>query len=141
MKRVAIVLSLVWFGSSLVGCSKNSDGGTPRQGGTPGTDNSFHLSGGTVASPIKRGDSAAIKVTVERGNSFHNSVRIETKGPEKILATVDRNLVKEGESPDVMVRIRPDDDAPPGDYKVLVTATTDNGGPAHLELSVKVVKK
>ena len=68
-------------------------------------------------------------------------MRLEVTAPDKIHVSVDRNLVKDGESPDVNVKIHPADDAAPGDYKVMVNATTDNGSPTNLELTVKVMKK
>jgi uncharacterized membrane protein len=118
-----------------IGCNKSPEGGTP------GTENSFKLAGSTIPSAIKQGDSESTKVTVERGKDFHQSVRLEAKAPDKVHATLDRNLVKDGESPDVNVRIHPNEDAAPGDYKVLVSASTDNGKSTNLELTVKVTKK
>jgi uncharacterized membrane protein len=135
MKRLlgsALVAALV---CGPFGCNKSPEGGAP------GTDNSFKLSGGTIPNSIKPGDAESVKVSVERGKNFHDSVRLEAKAPEKIHATLDRNLVKDGESPDVNVRIHPNEDAAPGDYKVTVTGTSDHGSPTNLELTVKVVKK
>jgi len=111
------------------------------EGGTPGTANSFVLVAGSVPSAIKQGDAQSVKVTVERGKDFHKSVRLQAKGPEKIHATLDRNLVKEDGPPDVNVRIHPNEDAAPGDYKVTVTASTDDGDPTNLELAVRVIQK
>jgi hypothetical protein len=114
------------------------------QGGTPGTDDSFKLVKDGVAgvpNTIKPGDAETVKISLQRGKNFHHSVRLETKSPDAVSATLDRNLVKDGESADVNVRLRPKENAAPGDYKVLVTATPDNGSPTTLELSVKVVSK
>ncbi len=111
------------------------------EGGTPGTDDSFKLANGTIPNAIKQGDSESIKFSVERGKNFHKSVRLEAKAPDKIHVSLDRNLVKDGESPDVNVKVHPAEEAPAGDYKVIITGTTDNGSPTNLELTVKVVKK
>jgi uncharacterized membrane protein len=119
-----------------LGCGNKSP-----EGGSPGTDNSFKIAGAETRPSIKQGDTESIKVSVERGRDFHNSVRLEAKAPDKIQASVDRNLIKDGESPEVHVKIHPQDDAPPGDYKVLVTASSDHGTPTNLELNVKVMKR
>jgi uncharacterized membrane protein len=90
---------------------------------------------------IKPGDTESVKVTVQRGKDFHKNVRLEAKGPDKVRVTLDRDLVKDGESPDVQVKIHPDGDAAPADYKFTITGTPDNGSPTNLEMTVKVIKK
>ena len=135
MKKLFAAVVCGAFALAPIACNKSPEGGNP------GTDDSFKLAGGTIPNAIKQGDSESLKVSVERGNSFHKSVRLEAKAPEKIHVSVDRNLVKDGESPDVNVKIHPAEDAAPGDYTVTVTGTTDNGSPTNLELTVKVVKK
>ncbi len=135
MKTMFAAAALAVFALGPVACNKSPEGGTP------GTDDSFKLVGGTIPNAIKTGDSESIKVSVERGKNFHKSVRLEVKSPDKIHASLDRNLVKDGESPDVNVKVHPTEEAVAGDYKVIVTGTTDNGSPTNLELTVKVIKK
>ena len=118
-----------------IACNKSPEGGSP------GTDDSFRLAGGTIPNAIKQGDSESIKFSVERGKNFHKSVRLEAKAPDKIHVSLDRDLVKDGESPDVNVKVHPAEEAPAGDYKVTITGTTDNGSPTNLQLTVKVIKK
>ena len=100
---------------------------TTAPGWGTGTDNSFKLTGGTIPNAIKQGDTESVKVTLDRGKNFHQTVKLEAKGPDKVHATLDRTTVKDGESPDVNVKIHPADDAPAGDYKVTVTGTPDTG--------------
>ncbi len=136
MLRLIVAIALTSFAIAPAGCNKSPEGGAP------GTDDSFKLASGlSVPSPIKQGDTESLKVSLERGKNFHKSVRLEAKAPDKIHVSVDRNLVKDGESPDVNVRVHPAEEAAPGDYKVTVTGTPDNGSPTNLELTVKVVKK
>src|SRR6266545_1639113 len=134
MKKFFAALALSAFTLAAIGCNQSPEGGSP------GTENSFKLTGGTIPPTIKQGDAESIKVTVERGKQFQNSVRLEAKAPEKIHVSVDRNLVKAADSPEVNVRVHPAEEAPPGDYKVTVTGTTDSGTPTNLELTVRVVK-
>lgn len=136
MQKLFAAAFCATFALAPIACNKSPEGGTP------GTDDSFKLAGGTpIPNAIKQGDTESVKVSVERGKNFHKSVRLEAKGPEKIHVSLDRNLVKDGESPDVNVKVHPADDAAAGDYKVTVTGTTDNGSPTNLELTVKVTKK
>jgi uncharacterized membrane protein len=135
MTKLLTAIALAAFALVPAGCNKSPEGGTP------GTDNKFHLSGGTVPVSIKQGDTESVKVTVERDKNFHQTVKLEAKGPDKVHATLDRTTVKDGESPDVNVKIHPAADAPAGDYKVTVTGTPDTGAPTSLELTVKVTQK
>jgi len=121
---------------ALFGCDNKSP-----DGGSPGTDNSFKIAGAEIHPSIKQGDTESIKISVERGRDFHNSVRLEAKAPDKIQASVDRNLIKDGDSPEVRVKIHPQEDAPLGDYKVRVTGSSDHGTPTDLEINVKVIKR
>jgi len=114
---------------------------TSPAGSIPGTDQSFKLEGGTTPISVKQGDSQSVKITVDRGKNFHKSVRLSAEPNEKIRATCDRDLVKDGEPQDVNVKIHPAEDAPPGDYTVTLTGSSDSGAPARLNLAVKVLKK
>ncbi len=135
MKAFVTALALSALATLPLACNKSPEGGTP------GTDNAFKLTGGTIPNAIKQGDSESVKVTVSREKNFHQSVKLEAKSPDAINASIDRTLVKDGESPDVNVKIHPKEEAAPGDYKVTVHATPDSGSPTTLELTVKVVKK
>ena len=135
MQKLFAAAFCATFALAPIACNKSPEGGSP------GTDDSFKLAGGTIPSAIKQGDTESVKVSVERGKNFHKSVRLEAKAPDKIHVSLDRNLVKDGESPDVNLKVHPADEAAAGDYKVTVTGTTDNGSPTNLELTVKVIKK
>jgi len=135
MTKLLTAVALTAFALVPVGCNQSP------QGGAPGTDNSFKLTGGTIPNAIKQGDTESVKITLDRGKNFHQTVKLDAKGSDKVHATLDRTTVKDGESPDVNVKIHPADDAPAGDYKVTVTGTPDTGSPTNLELTVKVTQK
>jgi hypothetical protein len=109
-------------------------------GPAPAND-SFKLVGGGMPAFIKPGDSESVKIRIQRGSDFHLPVRLQTQASDVITANLDRNLVKDGESPDVNVRLRPNENTAPGDHKVKVIATADNDATVTLELSVRVVAK
>ncbi|HXD88038.1 MAG TPA: hypothetical protein VN641_16240 [Urbifossiella sp.] len=136
MQKLFTTAVLASFALLPLGCKDES----PR-GGQPGTDDTFKLVADSSPNSIKPGDTESVKVTVQRGKDFHKNVRLEAKGPDKVRVTLDRDLVKDGESPDVQVKIHPDGDAAPADYKFTITGTPDNGSPTNLEMTVKVIKK
>jgi len=134
MKTASIIVGIA-FALAPLGCHRSAEGGTAK------ADDAFTIAAESPPHPIKQGDSESVKVTVNRGKNFHESIRFEAKAPEKIHVSVDRELVKETGSQDVNVRIHPNEEAPPGEYKVVVTANSNGVAPAHVELTVTVVKK
>ena len=138
MKGVSAAVFLAGFSLSLAAC--HNPGPAEADGGGSGAVDAVRLTAEPVPA-IKQGDAHSVKVTVERGKDFHGPIRLEVKGEEKVLASVDRPVLKDGDPAAVNVRIRPADDAPEGEHKVTLTATPGDGPPATVELKVKVVKK
>ena len=136
MKRLMIASALAVLAFGPIACNKSEPGGP-----NPSGADSFKLEGGTIPSSIKQGDTESIKVSVDRSKGFHHTVKLNVNAPDKLKAELDRTTVKDGEPPDVNVRVTPSADAPPGDYKLTVNATPDTGVANHLELTVKVAKK
>ena len=141
MKGVSAVVILAGFAFGPAGCSHSGPAdGASSGGGGSGDVSTVRLTAEPVP-PIKQGDAHSVKVTVERGKDYRGPIRLEVKGEEKLLANVDRPVLKDGDPTDVNVRIRPADDAPEGEHKVTLTATPGDGPSTTLELKVKVVKK
>jgi uncharacterized membrane protein len=136
MRKLIIASVLAAFALVPVACNKSEMGGP-----NPGGDDSFKLTGGTLPTTIKQGDTESIKVTVDRSKGFHHTVKLDVKATDKIKAELDRTSVKDGESPDLYVKVTPAKDAPPGEYKVTVNGVPDTGVANHLELTVKVSQK
>lgn len=142
MKGVSAGVILVGFALAPAACDNRgpANGAGATGGGGAGVVDTVRLTSESVP-PIKQGDAHSVKVTVERGKGVHGPIRLEVRGEEKVLASVDRPVLKDGDSAAVNVRIRPADDAPEGEHKVALTATPGTGPPTTLELKVKVVKK
>lgn len=111
------------------------------EGGTPGTANSFQLDLPVIPNAIKQGDTETVKIKVDRGKDFKGAVKLSAKAPDKISVDFDRSTVKDGESQEVNLSIKPASDAPAGDHKVTITGTPDSGSATSKELTVKVVAK
>lgn len=137
MKRLLAISAAAVIALVPIACNNSP------QGGSPGTDDSFHLSGpgNTIPTTIKQGDTQTVKVSVDRDKNFHKTVSLSVKAPDSIKADLDRTTVKDGESPDVNVKVHPTDGAVPGDYTVTVTGTPESGAPTNLDVKVKVISK
>lgn len=111
------------------------------EGGTPGTSNAFELSLPVIPNAIKQGDTETVKIKVDRKKDFKGAVKLSAKAPDKISVDFDRSTVKDGESQEVNLSIKPAADAPAGDHKVTITGTPDTGSATSKDLTVKVVAK
>ncbi|MBX9585519.1 MAG: hypothetical protein K2X87_34870 [Gemmataceae bacterium] len=135
MRRLLIPAALAVFALAPVGCNKSPEGGTP------GTANSFQLDLPVIPNAIKQGDTETVKIKVDRGKDFKGAVKLSAKAPDKITAEFDRTTVKDGESQEVNLSIKPAADAPAGDHKVTITGTPESGSATSKDLTVKVVAK
>jgi uncharacterized membrane protein len=134
MNRLLTSVALAAFALAPVACNET------KEGGNPGTKDSFTLSGPTLTTTIKQGDKQTVKVSVNRGSEFKKAVALkvsdETKG---LKATLDKTNISAGDPADVNLAIDVDMDAPVGDGMVKVTGTPEGGGtPTTLDVKVKV---
>ncbi len=82
-----------------------------------------------------------MKIKVDRGKDFKGAVKLSAKAPDKVSVDFDRSTVKDGESQEVNLSIKPAADAPAGDHKIVITGTPDSGAATSKDLTVKVVAK
>jgi uncharacterized membrane protein len=127
---VAALIAMV----ALVGCNKSEPGGGA------GND-TFKVVAPTMGTSIKQGELQTVKVSIERGDGFKQSVRLEFKASTGITVDPDSTTVKPGDKGDVQVKITAAKDAPLGDSKILVKGTPDKGEPAEAEFKITVSAK
>lgn len=138
MKKLLTTAILASFAFLPLGCgSESPKGGAPNKD----SDDTFKLVAEKTPDSLKPGDTESVKLKVQRGKDFHKNVRLAAKAPDKINVTLDRDLIKDGDNADVTVKIHPEADAAPGDYKFTITGTPDSGAATNLELKVTVNKK
>ena len=119
--------------ASLVGCT------TTEEGGRSGTD-TFTVSVPGLSTTVKQGETEVARVTVNRGQGFKQSLKLEMKATAGLQVTPGNVTLKLGDKGDVQLTITAAADAPLGEHKVAVKATPDTGGePASAEFMVKVV--
>jgi uncharacterized membrane protein len=136
MKKLLAVTAAAVLALSPVACSNQSP-----EGGAPGTNNSFKLTGPTIKPSIKQGDTETVKISISRDKDFRQAVKLDVKAPDKITADLDRTTVKDGESTDLNLKVHPAADAPPGDHTITITGKPENGQPTTLQVTVNVTQK
>lgn len=133
MKTVTImVLTLV--GAALCGCQSNS----PR-GGSVLEGEGFKIAVPTFTTEIKQGEVQSVVISLERGNYFHQDVKLQIEVPSGISIKPTHVTIKANERPDVQFRISADKGAPLSEYRVSVTGTPETGEPTSKDFTVKVV--
>jgi hypothetical protein len=132
--RLWVIPVVAAFGLA-AGCSKSSEGGQP------GTENTFTISGPTVPHSIKQDNKESVKISVKRGKDFKKDVKLKVEAPDKVKVEMVNDTVKASDPnpTDVTLNITPAKDAPTGEHTIKVTGTpTDGGTPTTYDLKVTV---
>jgi len=136
MKKViaiTIVLTL-----ALAAVSRGTD--SPK-GGSIAKGEGFYISVPSFDTKVKQGETQAVTIKLERGESFKQDVKLEIKLSKGEGISVDpaKVTVKASDKPDVQIKIIVPKDAALGEYNISVTGTPTTGEPASVEFKVKVV--
>jgi uncharacterized membrane protein len=134
MKKMFAATAAALLAVTSIACNKSPEGGSP------GTKDSFTVSGPTTSTSIKQGNKETVTVTLNRGSDFKKKVSLDVKAPDKVKATLDKSSVAAGDDKDVKLTIDVDKDAPVGDHIITVTATPEAGTATKLDVKLSVVK-
>lgn len=129
MKK-ALVVALIAM-AALVGCKKSEEGGRT------GTD-TFRLSVPVMSTTVKQGEVQTVRVTVDRGESFKQPVKLELKAPTGLQVDPSSTTVQPGDKGDVQLKITAAKDAPLGDQKIMIKGTPDKGESTETEFTITV---
>ena len=119
---------------SLAGCKKSEPGGGAGNG-------TFKVVVPVLGETVRQGEVQTVRVSVERGEGFKQSVKLEVKAPAGLKVEPDSTTVKPGDKGDVQLTVTAASDAPLGDLKIIVKGTPDQGAPTELEFKVSVSAK
>jgi len=133
MTKFFALTTAALFALTSVGCNKSPEGGSP------GTKDSFTLSGPKTAT-IKQGNKETVTVTLNRGSDFKKKVSLDVKAPDKVKASFDKSSVASGDDKDVKLTIDVDKEAAVGDHDITVTGTPEGGSATNLVIKVSVTK-
>jgi len=134
MKKLTAVFAAALFALAPVACNKSPEGGSP------GTKDSFTVSGPTVPTTIKQGNKETVTLTLNRGSDFKKKVTLDVKAPDKVKVTLDKNSVAASDDKDVKMTIDVDKEASVGDHMIHVTATPEAGTATKLDVKLTVSK-
>jgi uncharacterized membrane protein len=131
-KLSCCLLILALFGLSA--CSKSERGGGPDRA------SSFTIDGPLMSTSIKQGESDTVRLKIDRGKDFKETVKLKTEAPTGIQATVSESAVKANEKGDVNLRLAVAKDVKPGEHVIRVTGTPETGKGTTLDVKVKVTE-
>jgi len=135
MKKL-IVLSIV-LTMILAAVSIGAD--SPK-GGSVAKGEGFKIDVPTFDVKVKQGETQAVAIKLQRGESFKQDVKLQIETAEGgISVTPTKVLVKASDSPEVPLTITVPTDAALGEYVITVTGTPAIGEPTSVEFKVKVV--
>jgi len=133
MKNVIMIIVTLAL-AAVSGCYSNSE-----KGGSVLKGEGFKIAVPTFDVDMKQGDVQSVVISIERGESFKQDVKLEIVAAKGISIDSAKILVKASDRPDVQLRITVPKDAALGLYHVSVTGTPTTGEPTSTGFDVKVV--
>ena len=131
-KVIMIVVTLALV--TISGCYSSSE-----KGGSVLKGEGFKIAVPTFDIEIKQGEVQNVTISLERGESFKQDVKLEIEAAKGISIDPAKVLVKASDKPDVQLRITAPKDAALGVYRVSVKGTPKTGEPTSTEFNVRVV--
>ena len=132
--KTAITIVMTFAVAAISGCQSSS----PRGGGMT-KDVGFTIAVPTLGTDVKQGEVRAVTVSLQRGESFKQDVKLQIQASKGISVEPTDVLVKASESPDVQVRVGATKDTALGTYVISVKGTPKTGEPTSTAFTVKVV--
>ena len=118
--------------AALIGCTKSSE-----DGGRAGND-TFRIVVPAMAEGVKQGEIQTVRVVLERGKGFTQTVKLEMQAPVGVVVDPKEVTVLPGDKGDVQLTTTIAKDAPIGEHKILVRGTPDKGEPTETEFKISV---
>jgi uncharacterized membrane protein len=127
---IAVTLAL----ATVFGCYSNSD-----TGGGVLKGEGFKIAVPTFETEIKQGEVQSVTISIERGESFKQDVKLVFKTTKGISIEPTDVMVKASDTPDVQLQITVPKTAALGVYSVSVKGTPKTGEPTSTAFDVRVV--
>ena len=129
---ITIVLTLALMAVS--GCESSS----PR-GGSVLKGEGFKIAVPTFSTDIKQGEVQSVAVSLERGESFKQDVKLEIEAAKGIRVEPTSVIIKASDKPAVQLRISAAKNAALGEYRISVKGIPKTGESTSTAFNVKVV--
>jgi uncharacterized membrane protein len=136
MKKVIAIMAVLMLVLAAV-----SNGADSPKGGKVGKGEGFEITVPTFTTEIKQGEVQSVTISLDRGDSFKQDVKLEIKLAKGEGITFDpaKVTVKAGDKANVKLTITVPKKATLGEYDVSVTGTPATGEPTSVEFKVKVI--
>lgn len=137
----------------LSGCTKESKPGGPGAKTTPPTtversytttdnkptdkDRTFTLAVPASEKDLKRGERKDVKISIDRGDAFHQGVTLQFKAPTGLTVTPANTTLKDGDK-EVNLTIQAAADAPLGETNIEVMGMPETGKSVSVMMKVEV---
>jgi uncharacterized membrane protein len=102
-------------------------------------DVGFKIAVPTFSTAIKQGQTQNVTVSLERGDSFKQDVKLQIEASTGISVEPTSVIIKASDKPDVQLRIAAAKNAALGEYLVSVRGIPKTGESTSTEFNVKVV--
>jgi uncharacterized membrane protein len=132
--KTAITVLMTLTLATISGCQSSS-----LRGGSMSKNEGFKIAVPAFDTNLKQGEVRAVILSLQRGDSFKQDVRVQIQASEGISVDPTDILVKASESPDVQLRISAAKNAALGAYRVSVNAMPKTGTPTSTTFTVAVV--
>jgi len=116
-----------------------SSGADSPKGGSVAKGEGFKIDVPTFATKVKQGETQAVTIKLQRGESFKQDVKLQIEAAKGISVDPAKVTVKASDKPDVQLMITVPKSTALGEYKVSVTGTPTTGEPTSVEFKVNVV--
>jgi uncharacterized membrane protein len=133
MKKV-IMIAVTLALATVLGCYSSSE-----KGGSVVKGEGFKIAVPTFEIEIKQGETQSLTISLERGESFKQDVKLEFKAAKGISIEPTNVMVKASDKPEVPLGITVPKDAALGAYSISVKGTPKTGEPTSTEFNVKVI--
>ena len=131
MKKVIMIVVTL---ALVTGCQSSSS-----RGGSVLKGEGFKIAVPTFDIDIKQGEVLSVTISLERGASFKQDVKLMFKTTKGISVEPTDVIVKASDKPDVQLRITVPKNAALGEYSVSVKGTPETGEPTSTSFDVQVV--
>lgn len=136
MKNVIAITTILTLVLAAVSLATDSP-----KGGSVAKGEGFNISVPTFDTKVKQGETQAVTISLERGDSFKQDVTLQIKLSKGEGISVDpaKVTIKASDKPGAQINITVPKDAALGEYKVSVKGTPTTGEATSVEFNVKVV--
>ena len=113
--------------------------GTPTSGSNDKAD-SFSIKTPSGSTNVTQGTQQEVSVSVNRGSSFDQDVKLTFKAPEGVQVTPDSVTVKKG-ADEAKITVKAMDTATPGTTNIKITGTPAAGPATSVDMGIEIKKK